>query len=276
MDASVPDLDKVFQRAEFWEDGECTLLDIVNVLGRWDSASEWAERTEFAVVESLRQENMAQGASVERHEYARRNGYVERIALQQNAQKLPFKNVGLAAWAGKSVAEMDAMPVTKVATDIVYDALAQSKSSLLKEDAVDKRRNSWLIDGGAGGVDEGAFMSGMIKSRIAVVVGFFLLGKGQLYGYVLVGRVVLDATGTFDLLREYLGDLTEPIFWVLTIGAVLYTYQQSREVERQTGNFETVSKEEALETEKGMDRSATVFEKWNKALYQGDNKANSE
>ena len=190
---------------------------------------------------------------------------MERVALKQNAPKLAFTNAGLAAWVGKTVEEMDTMPVKGVAADIVYDALAQSKSSLLPEKAVNQRRASWITD--AGGLDEGAFLSGIIKSRIAVCVGFFLLGKGQLYGYVLVGRVVLDATGTFDKLREFFGPFTEPIFWVLTLGAIFYTYQQSAEVVRTTGDFETVSKEEALEQEKNFDKSATVFEKWNKKVY---------
>jgi len=259
--ASGIDTSKLFRRAEFWEEGTCTLLEIVNVVGRWESASEWANRTEFAVVESIRTENMAQGASVDRYEYARRNGYVERIALRQNAPKLPFTNAPLAAWAGKTVDEMNALPVTPAAVDIVYDALAQSKSSLLAEKAVDARRASWLVDGGAGGINEGAFFAGLTKSRIAVVVGFFLLGKGQLYGYVLAGRLVLDATGTFEKAKQIFGPLTEPIFWVLTLGAVFYTYQQSAEVKSKTSDFETMSKEEAQEKEKGLDRAATVFEK---------------
>ena len=102
----------------------------------------------------------------------------------------------------------------------------------------------------------------MIKSRIAVCVGFFLLGKGQLYGYVLGGKIVLDATGTFDKLREVFGPYTEPIFWVLTAGAVWYSYQQTAEVERATGDYETLSLEDAKEKSKTMDRSTTVFEKW--------------
>ena len=125
------DLSKVYRRAEFWEEETCTLLDIVNVLGRWDKCSEWSERTEFSVVEAARVENMAQGASVERFEYAKRNGYVERVAMVQNVPKLPFKNAELAAWAGKTVEEMDAMAVNSVATSIVFDALAQSKSGLV-------------------------------------------------------------------------------------------------------------------------------------------------
>ena len=70
------ELDKVYRRAEFWEPESTTLLEIVNVLGRWQKADQWADRTEFAVVESARAENMRQGASVERFDYAKRNGYV--------------------------------------------------------------------------------------------------------------------------------------------------------------------------------------------------------
>ena len=74
------------------------------------------------------------------------------------------------------------------------------------------------------GFDEGGFLSGMVKSRVAVfgraasrrkqsvgrveggrceqvVVGFFLLGKGQLYGYIFAGRILLDGTGSFDLIK---------------------------------------------------------------------------
>ena len=34
-----------------------------------------------------------------------------------------------------------------------------------------------------------------------VVIGFFLLGKGQLYGYIFAGRILLDVTGSFDLIK---------------------------------------------------------------------------
>ena len=81
--AAGVDLDKVYRRAEFWEKDSTTLLEIVNVLGRWQKAEQWCERTEFAVVESACRENMRQGASVERFDYAKRNGYVERVALVQ-------------------------------------------------------------------------------------------------------------------------------------------------------------------------------------------------
>lgn len=196
---------------------------------------------------------------MERYDYARRNGLVERVAHSQNIPKRPFTDAKLAAWVGKTVEEMDAMAVTPTAANIVYDALAQSKSSLIPEKVVTQRRASFI--NAAGGVDEGAFMSGMVKSRIAVVTGFFLLGKGQLYGYVLAGKIVLDSTGTTEKLREFFGPYTDPIFLVLTLGAVVYAYQQSVAVQKATGNFETLSYEEAKEKQKFMDNSATVFDK---------------
>ena len=112
-----------------------------------------------------------------------------------------------------------------------------------------------------GGLDEGAFMAGMLKSRLAVVVGFFLLGKGQLYGYILAGKILFDSTGTTEKLKELFGPYTEPIIWTLTLGAVVYAYQQSVAVQKATGNFDTLSYEEAKEKKKGMDNAATVFDK---------------
>ena len=66
----------VFRRAEFWVPDTCTLLDLANVLGRWDSASEWGTRSEFALVKAKRKEDMAQGATKKRFEMAQRIGVV--------------------------------------------------------------------------------------------------------------------------------------------------------------------------------------------------------
>mmetsp|Transcript_23071 Transcript_23071/g.72504 ORF Transcript_23071/g.72504 Transcript_23071/m.72504 type:complete len:167 (-) Transcript_23071:694-1194(-) len=163
---SAVDLEKRFKRAEFWEAGDASLLELINVIGRWESCSEWLERTRFAVVEDARKENMVQGASVERYDYARRNGLVERLAMVQNVPQLPFRDERLAAWAGKSVREMNAMPVSRAAVEIVFDSLTQSKSSLVPEKVMDERRARLI--GADGGFDEGGFLSGMVKSRVAV------------------------------------------------------------------------------------------------------------
>jgi hypothetical protein len=48
------DATKTFKSAEWWKDETATLLDLANVMGRWESATEWMERSEFAVVDSAK------------------------------------------------------------------------------------------------------------------------------------------------------------------------------------------------------------------------------
>eukprot|EP00316_Scyphosphaera_apsteinii_P001623 CAMPEP_0119305654 /NCGR_PEP_ID=MMETSP1333-20130426/6604_1 /TAXON_ID=418940 /ORGANISM="Scyphosphaera apsteinii, Strain RCC1455" /LENGTH=294 /DNA_ID=CAMNT_0007308797 /DNA_START=64 /DNA_END=948 /DNA_ORIENTATION=+ len=262
--SAMTEVDKSYKRAEFWEKGSCTQLEIINVLGRWESATEWAERTRFTVVEAVRKENMAQGATVERYEMAQRLGMVERVAMTQNVPALAFKNKRLAASAGKTVKEMNAMPIRQEAIEICFDALTQSKSSLIPLKVVDERRAK--IINAEGGFDEAAFMSGMLKSRVAVVVGFFLLGKGQLYGFIFAGRVLLDATGTFETLKSVFGPFTEPIVWGLTTAAVVYAYQKDAQIKKDTSDYETYSRKEALKKEALLEqdpgRKRTVFDKF--------------
>lgn len=54
----------------------------------------------------------------------------------------------------------------------------------------------------------------------------------------------------------------------MTLGAVYYAYQADAAVKRETAYFETLTREEALEREKTIDKSATVFEKMGKARSQ--------
>jgi len=263
---SVADAGKTFRPAQFWEDETATLLDIANVMGRWESSSEWTERSEFSVVQVTRDENMAQAASLERFEYAQRNKLAERVALLQNVPKLPFTNEKLAASFGKSVEEMNAMPVSQAAMGIVYDALAESKSSLVPQKTIDARRDRWMA--AEGGLDEGALAAGLYKSRLAVTVGFILLGKGQLYGAVVVARVVLDVTGAFDAVQEALVPFAEPLYWVLSLAVAAYAVRQSMEVATRTSDFETMSKEEAEAEEERLKgdpaKSPTVFSRFGK------------
>ena len=79
-------------------------------------------------------------------------------------------------------------------------------------------------------------------------------------------QIILDATGTFDKLRELFGPYAEPIVWFLTIGAVVYTYRQSAEVEKATSNYETLSRDEAIAKQQTMDTSTTVFDKMAKEM----------
>ena len=56
-----------FRRAEFWDAGSATTLDVVNVLGRWTSPDEWSERTEFAIVEKASEMTADQAATLSRY-----------------------------------------------------------------------------------------------------------------------------------------------------------------------------------------------------------------
>ena len=48
-----------FRRAEFWDRGSASLLEVANVLGRWESSEEWRVRTKFTVVEDAREQFIA-------------------------------------------------------------------------------------------------------------------------------------------------------------------------------------------------------------------------
>ena len=120
------DTSKVFKRAEFWDGGDATILDIINVLGRFEEASQFGTRTEFAEVKNYRLEDEAQGATLQRYEMAQRMKVVERIALLQNCPKMPFTNAPLAASVGKSVDEFNAMKV-------VVEDLKNKNQSLQQE-----------------------------------------------------------------------------------------------------------------------------------------------
>ena len=51
------------------------------MIGRWSAAEEWAERTRFAAPTARRVDSMAQAATLERYQYAKRNDLVERVII---------------------------------------------------------------------------------------------------------------------------------------------------------------------------------------------------
>ena len=97
-----------------------------------------------------------------RYEMAQNLGQVERIALVQNCAKLPFRDEALAASCGLTVADMNELPVNNIAVNVVFDALAQSKSSLVTPGGLNERRAAFVVDGA---LNEGALTAGPIKSR---------------------------------------------------------------------------------------------------------------
>ena len=252
----------VFRRAEFWEPDTCTLLDLANVLGRWDSASEWGTRSEFALVKAKRKEDMAQGATKKRFEMAQRIGVVERVALLQNVPKMPFRNAKLAAAFGRSVADFETMPVTKVALDVVFDALVESKSGLIKPELCDERRARWMTP--EGGLDEGAIRAGLYRSRIVVLFSWLFFGKGRILSVAVGLKLIIDIAD----LKDELGALGPYVDQLLAAGAVVAAVvgvRNQASVAAATSDYKTVSAEEAdaarLAEADDSNQYTTVFSK---------------
>jgi len=192
--AMSADPEKVYRRAEFWEPERCTLLDVANVLGRWEAAAQWGVRTQFSIVakDAVREGSMAQGATKERYEMARRNNAVERVALVQNINKLPFKNDKLAASFGKTAKDFQKMPLNPAAVNTVFDALSESKSSMVVSAVADQRRSRMVNEDGT--INEGAFAAGLYKSRAIVSLSWVFYGKAQIYGVFAFGKIFIDKT----------------------------------------------------------------------------------
>lgn len=188
-----PALAKTYRRAEFWDEGSATLLDVVNVLGRWQTADEWRTRTEFVEVEDQRENTKIQAYSSKRYQMAQRLGQVERVALIQNAQKLRFRDEALAKGLGLTAQDFHELEVNPAAVNIVFDALAQSKNSLLPVDIVNARRRGFVSPDGS--LNEAAFSSGLIKARALVIMSWFVFGKGNVIGFLILLKVITDSTG---------------------------------------------------------------------------------
>jgi len=187
--ASSDTLSTTWRRAAFWEPGKCTLLEIINVLGRFESCSQWFERTEFCELDSKeeRAEDGRNGLTKKRHEMALRMKCAERAALFQNLPDLPFTNEALAASVGLTVEDFERMPVTKEACEVTFDALAESRSSLIPYKVIDARRQAMV---GENGFNEAAFRIGHTKSTVLFIIGIFLFGKAN-FLWVLVGVKLL-------------------------------------------------------------------------------------
>ena len=188
--ASDEGMATVWRRAAFWEPGKASLLEIVNILGRFESSSEWLKRTSFLELDKkeARAEDERNGYTLKRHEMALRMGCAERAALIQNAPNLPFTNAALAASVGLEVADFEGLPVRKMACEVLYDALAESKSSLIPYAVIDSRRNAMVNADGS--FNEVSFRYGHAKSTILFIVGLFFFGKAN-FLWVLVGVKLL-------------------------------------------------------------------------------------
>ena len=112
--------------------------------------------------------------------------------FQMNVPKLPFTNAALAATAGRTVEDF-VEPPSMAAINVVYDALAQSKSSLVPPKVVNERRNSFLTADGAFAAD--AFQGALSKGMAIVVWAQATLYFFYACGFAAFVRVILDVLG---------------------------------------------------------------------------------
>ena len=185
--ATKPDLGQVIRRAEFWTNETATVLEIINIIGRWNTHSDIATRTTFTEA-SDREEDLRQAGTLRRHQMAKKLGCLERVALSMNAPNLPFTNAKLAASVGLTVEDFADIPVTEAACNVVYDALAESKSGLIPYAKADQRRKGFVGEDGT--LNQVNFKLGLAKSPFLVIISWFVFGKGN-FVWVLVAAQAL-------------------------------------------------------------------------------------
>ena len=56
-------------------------------------------------------------------------------------------------------------------------------------EALNERRAAFVVDGA---LNEGALTAGLIKSRCLVILSWFLFGKGNFFGFLIVAKIVSD------------------------------------------------------------------------------------
>ena len=184
---------KLYGRCEPWAPEKATLLEVINVIGRFRDSAVWAERKEFAVVADAKETTADQAATADRADFAKRLNQVERVAFIQNVPSLPFTDEALAAAVGRRVDEFESMPVLPDHMAVVFDSIAQSKSSVVSREDADERIARWRTADGR--FDDAAFGAGLQKGFGTVIrayaVLYFLLGCGV----AVVGKFLLDAAG---------------------------------------------------------------------------------
>ena len=179
-----------FGRCEPWAPERATALQIINVLGRFSRSSAWAQRTEFAVLEDDSAATTDQAATEKRSEFAKKFDQVERLAFMTNVPTLPFTDAALAQSVGRDVDEFETMRVEPAHLTVVFDALAQSKTTLVSREAADERLATWRrVDGS---FDADAFGQGLRRGLLSVLAANAVLYFFIISGVAIVGRVVFD------------------------------------------------------------------------------------
>ena len=180
---------RTFGRCEPWAPERATTLEVINIIGRFEESSQWSARTEFATPDAS-ESTTAQAATEKRREFAQKYDQAERLAFNTNVPTLPFVDAPLAASVGRTVDDFATMEITPAHLSVVFDALANSKTTLVSKDAADERIKAWRT--ADGGFDAEAFGGGLRKGLVAVLAANAVLYFFIASGIAVVARVALD------------------------------------------------------------------------------------
>lgn len=183
----MADPSRTFGRCEPWASERATARQIVGVVGRFTDSASWRDRSSFATVDASA-DTPLQAETENRYAVAKKLGQVERVAFLQNVPKLRFDDERLAASVGATAD--DFASIDEATMQIVFDALAQSKTSLVKQDDADARIAAWR--GADGGFDADAFGAGLRQGAGAVIAAnavlyFFLISGAFIVFKIAVG-----------------------------------------------------------------------------------------
>lgn len=188
---------------------------VVNVLGRWQSQSDWNSIGRKATLDEFRSGdyydddlqkldtdfNQPMEYYIARRpqflNFCERYGLVARWVHKENVAKLPFTDAALAKSIGVSVAELNAEPVDEEAAEVVFDALCGSMAGFVDEEQCDAKRQTFIDEDG--GFDEEGFRRALGETRrnnIAVLALGPGLGVGVLglVGYKWLPTLLESAT----------------------------------------------------------------------------------
>jgi len=186
----MADPSRTFGRCEPWASERATARQIVGVVGRFTDSASWRDRSSFATVDDASADTPLQAETENRYAVAKKLGQVERVAFLQNVPTLPFVDERLAASVGATVDDFTSTSIDEATMQIVFDALAQSKTSLVKQDDADARIAAWR--GADGGFDADAFGDGLRQGAGAVIAAnavlyFFLISGAFIVFKIAVG-----------------------------------------------------------------------------------------
>ena len=186
----MADPSRTFGRCEPWASERATARQIVGVVGRFTDSASWRDRSSFATVDDASADTPLQAETENRYAVAKKLGQVERVAFLQNVPTLRFADERLAASVGATVDDFASASIDEATMQIVFDALAQSKTSLVKQDDADARIAAWR--GADGGFDDDAFGAGLRQGAGAVIAAnavlyFFLISGAFIVFKIAVG-----------------------------------------------------------------------------------------